>query len=540
MSKADRIRKNRILSKPLSQNPSPNTEPRQYVQYFSKTINKIPWKQYFKVILVCLFFLIFALEHSSNGSDSFYSLFHSRFVGYLSEQQEESGLHFHEIMESNYKPVKQKGNPYYSENFTTNYYQMEMKFKVYMYPEDEVLNKYYQNGSEGYFFKNIKDSQFRTTIAQEAHLFFIPIRTHQMHNMGTSNEEMAIVVQNYVQSLITENPYWNKSQGADHFFINCHEIGVMATKGLPLMKNAIQVQEESGLHFHEIMESNYKPVKQKGNPYYSENFTTNYYQMEMKFKVYMYPEDEVLNKYYQNGSEGYFFKNIKDSQFRTTIAQEAHLFFIPIRTHQMHNMGTSNEEMAIVVQNYVQSLITENPYWNKSQGADHFFINCHEIGVMATKGLPLMKNAIQVVCASPDALEFNPFKDIIIPAQDLKPSTTRKVVRDSELDRKYCSCRLSPFRAACMVESILEECVPAIVTFLNLDLPFNDTLDWTRFSIIGRTKGVHLNGEKLSKLHNNLLEIRKHFQWNSPPVRLDAFHMVIYELWQHARRLHFT
>ncbi|KAL4614966.1 hypothetical protein ACB092_07G090700 [Castanea dentata] len=263
--------------------------------------------------------------------------------------------------------------------------------------------------------------------------------------------------------------------------------------------------------------------------------------MDVIFKVYMYPEDEVLNKYYQNGSEGYFFKNIKDSQFRTTIAQEAHLFFIPIRTHQMHNMGTSNEEMAIVVQNYFQSLITENPYWNKSQGADHFFINCHEIGVMATKGLPLMKNAIQVVCTSLDALEFNPLKDIIIPAQDLEPSTTtRKVVRDSELDRNYCSCQLSPFRAACMVESILEECVPAVVSFLNLDLPFNDTLDWTRFSIIGRTKDVHLNGEKLNKLHNNLLEIRKHFQWNSPPVRLDAFHMVIYELWQHARRLHFT
>ena len=105
MSKADRIRKNRVLSKPLSQNPSPNTEPHQYVQYFSKTINKIPRKP-FELILVCLFFLIFALEHSSNGSDSFYSLFHSRFVGYLSKQQEESGLHFHEIMESNYKPVK--------------------------------------------------------------------------------------------------------------------------------------------------------------------------------------------------------------------------------------------------------------------------------------------------------------------------------------------------------------------------------------------------------------------------------------------------
>ena len=42
---------------------------------------------------------------------------------------------------------------------------------------------------------------------------------------------------------------------------------------------------------------------------------------------------------------------------------------------------------------------------------------------MATIGLLSMKNAIQVVCTSLDALQFNPFKDIIIPAQDLKPST---------------------------------------------------------------------------------------------------------------------
>ena len=48
-------------------------------------------------------------------------------------------------------------------------------------------------------------------------------------------------------------------------------------------------------------------------------------------------------------------------------------------------------------------------------------------------------------------------------------------------------------------------CYFAVVSFLNLDLPFNDTLDWTRFSIIGRTKDVHLNGEKLNKL----LEVKK-------------------------------
>lgn len=28
-----------------------------------------------------------------------------------------------------------------------------------------------------------------------------------------------------------------------------------------------------------------------------------------------------------------------------------------------------------------------------------------------------------------------------------------------------------------------------------------------------------------------LLQIQKHFQWNTPPVKYDAFHMVMYDLW---------
>lgn len=26
-------------------------------------------------------------------------------------------------------------------------------------------------------------------------------------------------------------------------------------------------------------------------------------------------------------------------------------------------------------------------------------------------------------------------------------------------------------------------------------------------------------------------QVRKHFEWHSPPVRYDAFYMVMYELW---------
>ena len=70
----------------------------------------------------------------------------------------------------------------------------------------------------------------------------------------------------------------------------------------------------------------------------------------------------------------------------------------------------SYEEMEIVVQNYVQSLINEHPYWNRSQGADHFFVHCHE-----TIDVPLLNNAIRVLCATQDVRQFNPSMDMFLP-----------------------------------------------------------------------------------------------------------------------------
>jgi hypothetical protein len=73
-----------------------------------------------------------------------------------------------------------------------------------------------------------------------------------------------------------------------------------------------------------------------------------------------------------------------------------------------------NEEMAIKLQKYVQRLISKYPYWNRTLGADHFFVNCHNVGVIATEGsvLLLMKNAIQLVCSPTFDSEFNTHKDI--------------------------------------------------------------------------------------------------------------------------------
>jgi len=83
--------------------------------------------------------------------------------------------------------------------------------------------------------------------------------------------------------------------------------------------------------------------------------------------------------------------------------------------------GTSYDNMTIIVQNYVESLISKYPYWNRTLGADHFFVTCHDVGVRATEGLPLLvKNSIRAVCSPSYDVGFIPHKDVALP-QVLQP-----------------------------------------------------------------------------------------------------------------------
>nr|GMC67541.1 probable glycosyltransferase At5g03795 [Ipomoea batatas] len=354
-------------------------------------------------------------------------------------------------------------------------------------------------------------------------------------------------------------------------------------------------------------------------------FRLNYAEMEKKFKVYIYPDGDP-NTFYQTprkltgkyASEGYFFQNIRESKFVTDDPDQAHLFFIPISCHKMRGKdncivtmiiksnglkyimsslykGTSYENMTIIVQNYVESLIAKYPYWNRTLGADHFFVTCHDVGVRATEGLPfLIKNSIRAVCSPSYDVGYIPHKDVALP-QVLQPfalpaggndvenrtslgfwaghrnSKIRVILarvweNDTELDisnnrinratghllyqkrfyrNKFCICPGgSQVNSARIADSIHYGCIPVILSNY-YDLPFNDILDWRKFAVIVREKDVYelkhilksITQEEFVTLHYNLVKIQKHYQWNSPPVKYDAFHMVMYELWLRHRVL---
>ncbi|KAJ8557504.1 hypothetical protein K7X08_003129 [Anisodus acutangulus] len=276
----------------------------------------------------------------------------------------------------------------------------------------------------------------------------------------------------------------------------------------------------------------------------AEVFRLNYEEMERKFKVYIYKDGDSKTFYRtprkltgKYSSEGYFFQNIRVSKFVTEDPDEAHSFFIPISCHKMRGKGTSYENMTIIVQNYVDSLIAKYPYWNRTMGADHFFVTCHDVGVRATEGHPFFHLPFQLEEMTLRSGQLWVSEQVI---ETLKSGDTGPLVYQKRFYRtKFCICPGgSQVNSARITDSIHYGCVPVILSDY-YDLPFNDILDWHKFAVILREKDVYdlkqilknITQEEFVTLHNNLVKIQKHFQWNTPPVRHDAFHMVMYDLW---------
>ncbi|KAK3152341.1 hypothetical protein QOZ80_2BG0157620 [Eleusine coracana subsp. coracana] len=327
-----------------------------------------------------------------------------------------------------------------------------------------------------------------------------------------------------------------------------------------------------------------------------EAFAAGYADMERNFKVYIYPDGDPKT-FYQTprkltgkyASEGYFFQNIRESRFRTDDPDEAHLFFVPISPHKMRGKGTTYENMTMIGKDYVQGLINKYPYWNRTLGADHFFVTCHDVGVRAFEGLPFMvKNSIRVVCSPSYNVNFIPHKDVALPqvlqpfalhegGNDIKNRTilgfwaghrnskirvilarvwendTELAISNNRINRaigelvyqkqfyrtKFCICPGgSQVNSARISDSIHYGCVPVILSDY-YDLPFNDVLDWRKFAVVLKERDVYqlksilksISQEEFVSLHKSLVQVQKHFVWHSPPVPYDAFHMIMYELW---------
>ncbi|XP_011094176.1 probable glycosyltransferase At5g03795 [Sesamum indicum] len=324
-------------------------------------------------------------------------------------------------------------------------------------------------------------------------------------------------------------------------------------------------------------------------------FFENYEEMNRSFKIYVYSHKQddpfanvLLPVVFEPGgnyaSESYFKKNLVNSHFITKDPSTADLFFLPFSIARLrHDPRVGINGIQDFIRDYIFNISHEYPYWNRSGGADHFYVACHSIGRSAMdKVVEVKLNAIQIVCSSSYYLSsYVAHKDASLPqiwprqvdppnlaqersklaffAGTINSPVREKLLQvwqnDSEisvhfghlttsyskelLGSKFClHVKGFEVNTARIGDALYYGCVPVIIAN-HYDLPFQDILNWNSFSIVVATLDIPLlkrilqgiSVEEYLILQNNVFKVRKHFHWHLFPVDYDAFYLVMYELW---------
>ncbi|KAG9158486.1 hypothetical protein Leryth_016144 [Lithospermum erythrorhizon] len=388
-------------------------------------------------------------------------------------------------------------------------------------------------------------------------------------------------------------------------------------RSLPIMKEESKLEQGLAAARKAIRKASFvdhKNISNGSSVYHNPSaFYQSYAEMEKRLKVYVYEEGELpivhdgpCKDIYS--SEGRFIHEMEHGthKFRTKKPHSAYLFFMPFSVTWMVKYIYKPNTFDVTplkqfVSDYVRIISSKHPFWNRSSGADHFMLSCHDWGPHASRGNPLLYNtSIRVLCNANSSEGFNPEKDVSLPELKLfgnfispklktpPPANTsrphlaffaggkhgpiRPILlehwkgRDTDLlvyeylpktgllendyfsfilRSKFCLCP-SGYEVASprIVEAIYAECVPVILS-KHYVLPFSDVLNWDEFSIkvkiddIPKLKEILMAvpEDKYLRLKGGLRSVRQHFLLNEPSQKFDMFHMILHSVW--LRRLNF-
>ncbi|PWA64862.1 exostosin-like protein [Artemisia annua] len=335
------------------------------------------------------------------------------------------------------------------------------------------------------------------------------------------------------------------------------------------------------------------------NPY---AFHQSHIEMEKNFKVWAYTEGELpifhggpMHSIYS--SEGQIIDEIESQKcsYFTQNSSEALVFFLPVSVvsirHYLYETRADYNRRIIqdVITDYIGVLSNKYPYWNRSNGADHFFVSCHDWAPEVSASNPkLYEHFIRVLCNANSSEGFHPERDVSLPELNIpyqqlgppligQPPENRSILaffaggnhghvrkylletwqgKDEELKvftylpktlnyselmsrSKFCLCP-SGYEVASprIVESISAGCVPVIVSD-HYVLPFSDVLDWSKFSVhvpvanIPKIKEI-LEGigmDEYLKMQKMVMKVQRHFIIHRPLKPYDLIDMVLHSVW---------
>ncbi|PKU71167.1 probable glycosyltransferase At3g07620 [Dendrobium catenatum] len=331
-------------------------------------------------------------------------------------------------------------------------------------------------------------------------------------------------------------------------------------------------------------------------------FKRSYKLMEKTLKIYIYQEGEkpifhqpILKGIY--AAEGWFMKLMESNKhYLVKDPSQAHLFYMPFSSRLLqlalyvpdsHNRTNMRRHL----QNYLHMIAAKYPFWNRTGGADHFLVACHDWALNVTK---IMDHSIRALCVADISIGFELGRDVCLPETNVRslknplkdlggrpwnrrptlaffagnlhggfrsillkhwenkdpdmkifgPSTFRVGRRKMTYiqymkSSKYCICpRGYEVNSPRIVESIFFECVPVIIAD-NYVPPFFEILNWEKFSVIVPEKDLRrlkeillsITESEYRELQMGVKKVQRHFLWSNKPVKYDLFHMILHSIW---------
>ncbi|KAL6524078.1 hypothetical protein OROMI_031173 [Orobanche minor] len=311
---------------------------------------------------------------------------------------------------------------------------------------------------------------------------------------------------------------------------------------------------------------------------YSE-FIRSYELMEKSLKIYVYTEGErpIFHQPELVGiyaSEGWFMKQLEENKhFVTTDPTKAHLFYLPFSLRLLETTlyvrnSHSRKNLVEHLSLYLHNITTKYQFWNRTDGADHFLVACHDWAPFETN--QIMKNCIRALCNA-NAIKggFRFGKDVSLPEINVHNATNplkgiggkspsqRSILaffaggmhgylrpiflnywEDKDPDMKifgklhevkghkayvqymksskYCISAkgYEPYTPR-VVEAIFYECVPVILSD-NYVPPFFETLNWESFAVFVLEKDIpnlknillSISEEKYIEMQERVMQMR--------------------------------